>query len=651
MSDLGAADRPVGSDDGWVHPGVPPAPRSVPHLSDRGSVVLALAACLGAWWASPVPRWAGGVVVATALVLKRPNVLVAGVFLLAASLGQRAVAGLEPPEPGPFRGIVTLVSDPRESAWGVRADVRADGKRYEVHASGGSAGTLGRSLAGERLLVRGRIRSPARPAPWLKPRHVVAILAVERAELVDAGRAPWRAANRFRRLLQRGAEVMDRPAQALYGGFLLGDDRGLTPEVVDDFRASGLTHVLVVSGSNVAYVLVLASPLTNRLKMGWRWAATLAIVAWFALLTRFEPSVVRASAMAAVAVTASLAGRPTAAIRVLSLAVAGVVLVDPLLVHSVGFQLSVAASAGIVSMSRSLARSLPGPRLLREALGVTLAAQLAVAPVLIPRFGGMPVVAIAANLVAVPVAGFVTTWGLPAGVLAGLCGPGLGRWLHLPTAAGIECVAATARISAGLPLGELSTTHLVVLTSAAVLGLAARRSTAQPGPVADSMADVHPLADGDVAGDPDRSAALGAARDPWIRSARVAAGAVAAVALLAPGISLRHPPFASELLPGVVVYRSGGATVLVIDRAPSPSAALEALRRAGVRRIDMIVGVEPKPALLRALRHRWPVGLAVPAAPDLDLTIGDLRVRTVRHLDGPAADRSALAVDVTRTSP
>ena len=77
------------------------------------------------------------------------------------------------------------------------------------------------------------------------------------------------------------------------------------------------------------------------------------MIAFFALITRFEPSVLRASAMAAVAVTATTLGRDSSSLRLLALAVGGLVLVDPFLVHSVGFQLSVAACVGIVLLSIS----------------------------------------------------------------------------------------------------------------------------------------------------------------------------------------------------------------------------------------------------------------------------------------------------------
>lgn len=231
--------------------GIPPAPEPRGGvLTDRGALVLAGAVAGGAWWHGPVPLAAGVLVVAIALVARRPRVLVVGGFLLAAALGGRAVAGLDPVAPGPYEGPVTLVSDPTETPFGVRADVRVGERRLELEADGSAAGAVGRGLAGERFLVSGRLRPPPAHAPWLVPRHVVGRLAVDRAEPLDGGALPWRAANRFRRLLASGSEVLPETTGTLYRGFVLGDDRGQRPEVVDDFRGAGLTHLLVVSGHN-----------------------------------------------------------------------------------------------------------------------------------------------------------------------------------------------------------------------------------------------------------------------------------------------------------------------------------------------------------------------------------------------------------------
>ncbi len=547
--------------------------------------MLAVAAWVGAVGHRPVPTILLLVVTLGMLAIRRPLVVVLGVAVLASGLAARSHAGLRPVAAGSCDAVVTLVSDPKPGAFGWRADVRLGHRRVELHAAESAGGTLSRALAGERVRVEGRLAPPRPDSPWLVPRHVVGRLSATTVERVDAGSAPWRAANRFRRLLQDGAATMDRPQRSLYAGFVLGDDRDQTPEMVDDFRGAGLTHLLVVSGQNVAFVLVLVSPLTSRLGWRGRWAVTIAVIAVFGVVTRFEPSVLRASVMAAVAVTAGAVGRPAGAVRTLSLAVTGLLLVDPLLVHSIGFQLSVGASLAIAVLATRIAAALPGPRALAEAMGVTLAAQFGVAPILIPFVGGLPVVSLFANPLAVPVAGLVTTWGLPAGVLAGLGGPTVAAVVHVPTELMIRWVAAVARVSASLPLGDLGWAHLIGLAAALVLG-------SRPPPL------------------------------------RLLAVPVAALAVVAPAVALRSPSAEERVAPGLVLHRAGGATVVVAD-GTKPLDALEGLRNAGVRRIDVLV-VDGRAAaeLARVLAHRWRIGRVIDAGttPPVRIRVGGLVV-------------------------
>ena len=125
----------------------------------------------------------------------------------------------------------------------------------------------------------------------------------------------------------------------------------------------GLSHLLVVSGENVAFTLALFGPLLRRLPLGARTIGALVIVLLFATMTRFEPSVLRASALAVVALGSSFVGRPASSLRRLVLAVIALLVIDPFLVHSVAFWLSCGASAGIATLSapiRGACASRPG---------------------------------------------------------------------------------------------------------------------------------------------------------------------------------------------------------------------------------------------------------------------------------------------------
>ena len=134
---------------------------------------------------------------------------------------------------------------------------------------------------------------------------------------------------------------------------------------------------------------------------------TLGLIGWFVLLTRAEPSVLRAGTMAALSATAFVLGRQREPVRLLALAVVGLLLVDPLLAWSVGFWLSVGATAGVTAVGPWLAPRLGVLGPLALPVAVTVGAQLGVAVPSLLVFGRLSLVGTVANLVAVPVAGLV----------------------------------------------------------------------------------------------------------------------------------------------------------------------------------------------------------------------------------------------------
>ena len=544
-------------------------------MSDRQVVALAAAAIVGAWWSAAVPLIPAIVLGAVALAVRKPWLLVAGVLLLGSSLGARAWAGLDPLEPAAFNGEATLVADPVPVGEGMRVDVRADGRRYEAWAYGRAARDLSERLSGDRIHISGSVR-PIQPLPkYQAARHIANRLNIDRVHGHASGSPPYRLANWLRRTIARGGASLNDDRHALFTGLSYGDDRYQSPVVSDDFRAAGLTHLLAVSGQNVAFVLILARPLIERFDYRGRWVLTLGVIAFFALVTRFEPSVLRATVMAAIAATATLLGRDASSRRVLALAVALLVLVDPLLVHSVAFRLSVAASAGIILGSTRLAERLPGPRMLAEAMAVTVSAQLAVSPMLIATFGGVPVASLPANLLAAPVAGPIMMWSLSAGVVAGLLGGPLAHIIHWPTDIGIGWLQAVAGWAASARLGELRAPHLVVVAFGAGCWWLARR---------------HVL--------------------------RAVAAAVLTVALLLPAVALRisDPPFHTVLDSGAEVWRQHQAVVVVLGPNRSTERLLEDLRRAGVNAIDLAIadrGTRAQNDQIRSLQERMPVGTII----------------------------------------
>jgi competence protein ComEC len=414
-----------------------------------------------------VSCWIGAISPVSAPMIVAPVALGVGVLsrrrLFLFFLGGLAVAvlsfhareGLKPVQPREWSGVVTLLSDPQDYLGRVLANVDSDVGRLQLTATGRWASIVRRTLVGRRLMVRGTLRELTHP-DRLASRHVRMAFSPSQVS-VEGDSELWRVPiDAVRGAILRGSEALPADQRPVYAGFVIGDDRGSSDEVVQSFEDSGLSHLLVVSGENVVFVIAIATPIASRLGRRSRVFALTAVLLLFAAVTRFEPSVLRATFMAFIAVVGAGSGRPVDSRRRLAVAVAVLIIVDPLLVESFGFRLSVAATSGIALLAPSIARRLRGPSWFQQVLSVTVAAQLAVAPFVIPVFGPMPLASIPANVLAEPIAGFVMMWGSSVGIVAGVLG-GWQAWvLQLPVRAGVWWIMTVAKWCASLPLPRLT---------------------------------------------------------------------------------------------------------------------------------------------------------------------------------------------------
>lgn len=407
----------------------------------------------------------------------RALLLIVLVAVVATWRAEAARESLVPDQLGPVHGWVRLVDDPQPFGGATRVIVEVGGERFETWVRGRArqqraAGWRG----GEHVLVEGeRIALDDERRDRVAWQHVVGQLELEWAGDVRTGSAVDRASNRVRAAIERAGDVLPGDDGSLFRGLVVGDDRDQPRAMIDRFRASGLSHLTAVSGQNVAFVLAAAGPLLRVLRPWWRWAATLLLVAWFVSLTRFEPSIVRAGTMAALSATAFVLGRTGSPARLLTLAVTALLLVDPLLVGSVGFWLSVGATAGVVLVGPRLTALLGWLGPLAMPVGVTLGAQLGVALPAILVFGRLPLVSVPANLLAVPVAGFVMLYGLPAGLMAGAV-PQVAPVVMLPCRVGVRWVDTVAVLAARLePSGDGVWVGWALLVAAVALTAAMSR--------------------------------------------------------------------------------------------------------------------------------------------------------------------------------
>jgi competence protein ComEC len=296
--------------------------------------------------------------------------------------------------------------------------------------------------------------------------------------------------------------VLPEPYAALSNGMLLGIESGIPDTLYDQFNLTGSSHVIVISGSNVALligvIMGVAQRLLGRRRVLW---PTLAAIACYALLVGGDAAVLRAAMMGGLVVVATVLNRRGTALVSLAFACWVMTLANPLTLWDVGFQLSSAATAGLILFNPGLQQLLqrlwqgrdhqPLPELRESALGnalatgkglvrglleeglvTTLAANITTLPLVVYYFGRLSVVSIATNLAILPVQPLVMLSG-SLGVVLGWVGAELPArivfwftWLGLAWTVGVvERTASLPGASlsvAGYGLGSLAITYLVI---------------------------------------------------------------------------------------------------------------------------------------------------------------------------------------------
>jgi competence protein ComEC len=363
------------------------------------------------------------------------------IFVFGAINSQRATNDFADVRLGEYEGYATVMSDPQNIGAATRTALEIEGDRFIVHTYGRPAWRLAGAKVGEQVFVRGLRESFARgtESRWMA-QHIKGKFRLESVGEQRLVASPiLRSVQRVRDLVQLGSDSFEFNDRALFTGLVIGDDTRQSESMIDAFRKSGLAHLVAVSGQNVSFVLAALSPLLSRLKNRLRIIATLGVLAWFVLITRVEPSVVRAATMAGLAFLSVTFGRPTRTMRLIALTVLLAVIVDPLLAWSV---------------AAPLAQIIRRPKWLAQLIGATVAAQLGVMPVVILIFGLPSVTGIIANVLAVPIAGLVMLVGLPMSLFSALIsnfGLGeIGDLVMLPIQVGVRWVWWVAEIFAHL---------------------------------------------------------------------------------------------------------------------------------------------------------------------------------------------------------
>ena len=520
-----------------------------------------------------------------------------------------------PPEPAGsgWRAVVdlTAIESPAPDAGGVRGSVRVAGR-----------GDPPRVDVGDRVRLRGWFREgrpPGNPGERserdaLRRRGLSGTVSMGGGSLEVIGRGSWSVQRAIaairRRIVDAVMRALPPPDNGLLLSLLLGIDGFIAPDLYREFVRAGLVHLMVVSGAQVAIVAgaVAAAARMGRLSRGASAAITGAGIATFAVMVGWAPSIGRAVVMGAIGLAGVVLGRPRD--RGATIAAGALVLLalNPPVLFDIGFQLSFAATWGLLFAAPALRRQIgawtaPLGRVgghVADAVSVTLGAHLAVTPLLAAHFQTLPLAGLVANVLAVPLiavlvpAGFVL---LPPVVAVDAAGP----WL----------------------LGLLRPALAVLLWITHVFARSSWAALVTPPVPPVIVAAWYALLGGGIA------VASGGWNLPrWRRTLAATAGIVVFSAWHLGAI---HPPpvlivTALDVGQGdaILIQTPGGRTVL-IDGGGEPGAArsgwdigqmrvVPALRRAGVRRLDIVLLSHPHEdhvGGLPAVMENFPVGLVL----------------------------------------
>ncbi len=299
---------------------------------------------------------------------------------------------------------------------------------------------------------------------WLRRKGVHVVLRADRWRAAGMRRGLGAVADRLRMRVETAlARGASGEREAVLAGVVLGDDQAVPQGLRDRFRASGLYHLLAVSGQNVVLVaggaLLLAGVLGVPRLLGE--LAALVGIAAYVLAVGAQPSVIRAGVVGALGSLAWIAARQRDRWHFLLLAAFVLLAWNPYTLLDAGFQLSFVAVAAIFVFVRPLLLVLEGypvPRWLAEALAVSTACGAATAPVLWLQFHAVPLLAVPANALAAPAMPPLLALALLAALLDPVA-PGLAALLASLAGWCAAWLALCARLVGGLPFAQVSSTR------------------------------------------------------------------------------------------------------------------------------------------------------------------------------------------------
>jgi competence protein ComEC len=443
---------------------------------------------LGGSWLAVVLRWRARPTGSTShgpllpAIVVLAGALLVGVRLVALPASGPTGAVALPGGSGPWTATVEAIGNPRNGSQVATVQLATTaGSALLVSITAPADPPIG---VGDVLSLNGRLQplSDDDYGAFLASGGIGATLQSTSLRITGSTGTPAAVVDRIRREAGDGLAVaLPEPEAGLAAGILIGLRDRVDRDLANAFTTAGVSHIVAISGWNIAIVAALVGAALRRWPRRRRSIATLLVIALYTVFTGASASVIRAALMTASVTVARESGRAGSAAAALGWAAVIMLVVDPGTVGDAGFQLSSLATAGLIAWATPLTRRIEAwrgglvPSWLAESLGVSFAAEAATLPVVLLAFGRLAIIAPAVNLIVVP----LVPPAMAAGTLALLAGlatnvglpPEAAALLGLPGWAVLGLMVGIVQFAAALPFASVTLTPPFNLAAAGLVAV------------------------------------------------------------------------------------------------------------------------------------------------------------------------------------
>lgn len=364
--------------------------------------------------------------------------------------------------PEKIKGYAIVVSEPKETEYYYSYNVKIKNKKFILYVKKGHIDKLEYGMG---INLEAEYYEPEENKnfegfnykEYLKTQEIYGTLKAESIQIKKEKdiNLIFLISNKIRnKIIETAKNIVPKSTSGILTGLLIGDRSEISQEDDENFRKSSLSHILAISGSHIAYIILGITFILTKSRVPRKWIHISAIMALiiFMFITNFSPTIARACIMGIIMLFAKIVYKKLDILTSISLSYLIILLENPFSIKDLGVQLSYLGTLGIVYLNQPISKFLSKyiNKKIAEILSVTISAQIMVLPIITINFNNISTLFIISNLLAVPLSGIIILLGY-SNIFLGMVWLKLGQVLGVLTNLLIQILIWIAKIIANIP--------------------------------------------------------------------------------------------------------------------------------------------------------------------------------------------------------